>query len=483
MRIVPVLAPSLSLSSARRARALLTVVLVTLGVAAGVAAGVQWHDEFAGVVRRDAKAHGGMDTSMPGMNMPMESKPSDGPSSATTYYCPMHPSYRSDKPGDCPICNMKLVPLPESGGENQAASVEGHATVTIRPERQQLIGVKTGIVERKQFARTIRAAGRVEYDERTLSTVTLKYGGWIEELLVKSTGESIDVGQPLFTIYSPELYEAQRAYALTRAALSAPNGEHGGTALIAGSDDINRGLRQKLALWDMSEQQIGDLEKKGDAEKLTTIVSKTKGVVTRRDVTAGAYVEPGKALYELADLSTVWISADVYETEITAIEVGAEATVELESLPGERLAGRIVYVYPYLNETTRTARVRIEVANPEGKLKPGMYATVSIAVDFGEQLVIDDDAILDTGTRKLAFVESGEGRFEPRTLTVSYRGDGRAVVLSGVQAGERVVTSANFLIDSESRLQAALHAGMQSTPGMEGMDHSQSKPTGGHDHH
>jgi Cu(I)/Ag(I) efflux system membrane fusion protein len=371
---------------------------------------------------------------------------------AETYYCPMHPSYRSDHPGNCPVCNMKLIPLEEGMESEQAAGVEGHATVTIQPERRQLIGVRTGLVERRPVTRTIRAVGRVEVDERKLAAVSLKYGGWVEELHVKATGENVAVGEPLFTLYSPELLEAQKTYLLARAAQLG---------------ELAESARQKLVLWDMTEEQIGALEAAGQAERVTTVVSRKPGTVTRREAVAGARVEPGATLYELTDLSTVWIHAEVYEAELPAVRVGDEATLELESLPGERLAGRIVYVYPYLDETTRTARVRIEADNASGRLAPGMFATVSIAVDLGEQLVIDDGAILDTGRRKLVFVALGEGRFEPREVTLAQRGEGQAVVLAGLEENERVLTSGNFLVDSESRLKAALlqHAG------------------GGHEHH
>jgi Cu(I)/Ag(I) efflux system membrane fusion protein len=377
--------------------------------------------------------------------------------SSSTYYCPMHPSYRSEHPGNCPICNMTLIPLEAGSVPEDAATVEGHATVTIPSERQQWIGVESARVERKPAKRTIRAAGRVEFDERKLSAISLKYGGWIEELQVKSTGESVVPGAQLFSIYSPELYEAQRVYALARAGLQA------GAPGVVGQE-LAESARQKLLLWDMTEEQLAALEAGGAPERVSVVHSKARGVVTRREVVAGARVEPGAVLYELAELSSVWIHAEIYETEISVVHVGAEATIALEALPGERLRGTIVYVYPSLDPTTRTARVRLELDNADGKLKPGMYGTVLIGVDLGEQLVIDDEAILDTGRRKLVFVDLGEGRFEPREVTLGHRGDGQAVVLEGLEENERVVTSGNFLVDSESRLKAALH-GIASTPG------------------
>jgi Cu(I)/Ag(I) efflux system membrane fusion protein len=401
------------------------------------------------------------------------SEPESSEESASIYYCPMHPSYRSDRPGECPLCHMQLQPLHEDGVAGSMPGMPGmpgmpampatpatpavadHATVTIRPERQQLIGVQTAVVERRVAARTLRAVGRVDYDETRLSAVSLKYGGWVEELFVKSVGQPVAKGQALLSIYSPELFEAQSVYSLSRAARPAARpGEQSGPARTA--DDIVESARRRLLLWNMTDEQVLALESAAEVPRETQVLSQVQGVVTRRDVLAGAYVEPGKTLYELADLSSVWIDAEVYETESAAVAVGATATIEVEALPGERLEGRVAYIYPFVDETTRTVRVRVEVGNANGRLKPGMYATVSIAIDLGPQLVIDDQAILDTGTRKLVFVDRGEGRFEPREVTLLWRGDAQAVVLSGLDEGERVVTSGNFLVDSESRLRAAL---------------------------
>lgn len=491
MRFLPVSRQPKSRRRARHGRSLLAVALLILGVVLGTASGVVWHDSLTQLFHR-AGAQTSSERKVkyfwdPMMNPPFISdKPGKSPmgmdlvpvyedeapessstkvpadESATTYYCPMHPSFRSDHPGDCPVCNMKLIPLQERAEMSDSSGVEGHATVTIKPERQQLIGVQNSLVERKAATRTIRAMGRVEYDERKLSSVSLKFGGWIEELYVKSTGESVAADERLLSIYSPELYEAQNSYLLARAAFpGAPWKQTAGTDSLV--SELGESARQRLLLWGMTEEQVRDLESKGQADLRTTIMSKTTGVVTRRDVVTGARVEPGAPLYELADLSTVWIHADIYETEIPAVKVGAEASIEFESLPGESITGRVVYIYPYLNETTRTARVRIEVDNSDGRLKPAMYATVSVGVNLGEQLTIDDNAILDTGQRKLVFVDLGGGRFEPREVTLSYRGGGQAVVTSGLKEGEHVITSGNFLVDSESRLKAAIsqHTGSE----------------------
>jgi multidrug efflux pump subunit AcrA (membrane-fusion protein) len=364
------------------------------------------------------------------------------PNAATIWYCPMHPSYRSDHPGDCPICNMKLVPLRDDAAPGGTELVAGRATVTITPVRQQLIGVKTSPVARERVKRTIRAAGRVEADEEMLASISLKFGGWIDALYLKSVGQHVEKGDPILSIWSPDLFEAQTSYLIARA-----------SQFSDGGADI---ARAKLRAWDMTDAQIEELEKRGTAERTTTIVSKVRGVVTRRDAVAGSYAEPAKPLFEIADLSTVWVQAEIYESEIALVKPGETAAIEVASQPGELLHGTVQYVYPTLSETTRTLRARIAADNASGKLAPGMYAAVSIDVDLGEQLVIDDDAVLDSGTRQIAFVERSPGSFEPRKIVVGHRGDGRAIVLEGLAAGETVVKSAAFLVDSESRLRSAL---------------------------
>jgi multidrug efflux pump subunit AcrA (membrane-fusion protein) len=360
---------------------------------------------------------------------------------AEIWYCPMHPSYRSDKPGSCPICNMSLVPL-KDGSPSHAPASGGRVPITLTPERQQLIGVKTTPVVRTGVTRTIRAAGRIEVDERGLSAVSLKFAGWIEELYLQSVGQPVKKGDPILSIWSPELYEAEKSYLIARS---------------MHTDERSVGIaRQKLLLWDLTEEQIGELEQKKDPDKRTTLLSKVEGVVTRRDAVLGSSVEPGKTLFEIADLRTLWVQAEVYESEIGLVAVGQEATIDVAAMPGVPVKGRVQFIYPTLDETTRTTQVRIEVDNAAGKLAPGMYATVAIAVDLGEQVVIDDDAVIDSGTRQLVFVASAGGRFEPREVVLGHRGDSRAVVLKGLEPGESVVSSANFLVDSESRLRAAL---------------------------
>lgn len=378
---------------------------------------------------------------------------------AQTWYCPMHPTYIQDRPGTCPICNMNLVPL-QKGDDATASAIEGRAIVRIRPDRQQLIGVRFGTAARKPIAKTIRAVGRVDYDERRLGAVSLKFGGWIEELHVKATGQLVRKGDPLFVIYSPELLEAQRSYLLARESAAAAAAQTQGSAHSFARESL-RSARDRLLLWDLTEEQIDRLATKGEPETRVTMLSKVQGVVTSRNIVAGAAVMAASTLYEIADLESVWVYADVYEYELREVRIGQRATVTLETRPGESFTGTVAYVYPYLNEQTRTIRVRLEVPNPDGVLLPGLYGTVALAVDLGERLVVDDGAIVHTGTRTIVFLDRGEGRFEPREVTLGPRVGGLALIDKGLQAGDRVVTSGTFLIDSESRLKSALISGTQ----------------------
>jgi Cu(I)/Ag(I) efflux system membrane fusion protein len=362
------------------------------------------------------------------------------------YYCPMHTFYRSDKPGNCPICSMQLVRQRDGEESPAAGGISGHAAVAIPVDLQRRIGLATAVVERRPFARTIRASGRVEVDERRLSVVSLRYGGWIEDLRVRATGESVRPGAEILSVYSPELYEASRTYLAVRAAL--PEG-----------DETVKSARERLRLWDMTEDQIRELETRGEPASSTPVLSKTAGIVTRLEAVRGKRFESGATLFEIADLSEIWIVADVHEADLALLKVGAEASIQFASSSGAPpTAGRIAFVFPTLSETTRTARARVELANPDGRLLPGEYATVSIRSDLGEQLIVDVDAVIDTGTRQLAFVETAEGVFDPREVALGARSDGKAVVLSGLAAGDKVVARATFLVDSESRLKSTLRS-------------------------
>jgi Cu(I)/Ag(I) efflux system membrane fusion protein len=363
------------------------------------------------------------------------------PAAAQGWHCPMHPTVRSDGPGSCPICHMDLVP-DEPAAARASSALEGRAPVAIAEDRQQLIGVRLETVAEEPFVQTLRVAARVDVDERRLSAVSLKFGGWIEELAVQAVGQLVRPGDALFTVYSPELLEAEKGYALARSSLAA-------------SDSLVAAARERLAKWDVSEDELRALEAGAPPEPRTVVRARTGGVVTRRDVVQGARVEAGQELLELADLATVWVDGDVYESELPRLRAGQAATLDLLG-GGAPIETTLSFVFPWIEPATRTARVRAEVDNADGRLLPGQYGTLEIHIDQGPQLTVDADAVVQTGERALVFVAQPGGHFEPRAVKLGARSGGRIVVTDGLQAGERVVARGTFLVDSESRLHATL---------------------------
>jgi RND family efflux transporter MFP subunit len=348
---------------------------------------------------------------------------------------------------------MDMLPL-EAGAAPTATTVAGHATVQLTPARLQLIGVRTELAEARACSRALRLPARVEVDENGLSAVSLKTSGWVEELSVRSVGARVEAGQPLFKLYSPELFEAQRKYALAYALVAQD--------LVAGRAEIAKrqqveATRARLALWDLSDEQIRALEVPGaEPQGITPILARTSGVVLTRNIVLGARVDPGVPLLELADLTRVWVLASVHESELALVHTGQAAEIELDARPGQSYSGSIDYVYPLLDPATRTAKVRVVVENPAEELQPGMSATLQLQLTHAATLAVDDEAVLDTGSRALLFVELTPGEFEPREVVITGRCDGRVHVEGGLEEGERVVASGAFLIDSESRMKAAL---------------------------
>lgn len=330
-------------------------------------------------------------------------------------------------------------------------------TIQITPERQQLIGVKFGTVEMRPLEKVIRTVGRVDYDERKVVTISPKIGGWIEDLYVDFTGRFVKKGEPLLTIYSPELVSTQEEYLIALRArkdlIKSPFPE-----VAASGNALAESAKRRLKLWDISDEQIKALEESGKAKKTLTLYSPFNGFVLEKMAYKGMNVMPGMALFKIADLSVVWLYADIYEYELPFIRIGQQASIQLSYLPQESFTGKIIYIYPSLNPETRTAKVRFEFPNPQGKLKPEMYANVEIKVHLGRKPVVPDGAIIDTGLRQIAIVDKGNGYFEPREVKVGTKVNDYYEVISGLKIGERVVTSANFLIDSESKFKEAIGA-------------------------
>jgi len=368
----------------------------------------------------------------------------EGEDGVAYYTCSMHPSVKSQDPGTCPICSMDLVPV----------TVEEVETGTIRIDtaRRQEIGVRTEVVALRRLSTTVRAVGQVVYDETRLTDVSLKIGGWIGRLEVDEPGQSVARGQTLFTLYSPELYAAQQELLTTlssqRAAAS--------TAAPGRADYLVAAARRRLQLWDLSEEQIDSLAETGKPLEYLPILSPVSGYVVEKNVVDGAAVEPGERLFRIAGLDRVWVEAEVYESELALIERGQSAEVSLPYVPGRRFEGEVVFLYPYLEGKTRTGRVRIELPNPDLELKPEMYANVTIERDLGEQLSVLDEAVLYAGERSFVFLDLGDGRLQPRRVETGVTSGERIAILSGLEPGDRVVTSGNFLVAAEARLKLAL---------------------------
>lgn len=435
--------------------------------------------------------------------VPIEAKPE--PAQAQKYVCPMHPHVVSDKPGACPECGMDLVPASQPPHPNEAApsgrkeilfyrspmdpkvtspvptrdamgmdyvpvyedesssgsgGVSGLAPVEISPEGFGLAGVQTAPAVRERLVRTIRTVGTVTADESRIRHVHTKVAGWVEKLWVNFTGQLVRQGEPLLSIYSRELLVSQEE--LLRAKEAAARFAKSEIPEVRkGADDLVEAARRRLRLFDVPDSLIAELEQTGQPQRTVTLPSPVSGFVTAKATFEGQQVEPSLELFTITDLSVVWIEADLYEYEARAIRPGQAGRVTLPYETGRTLRGRITYVYPTVNPETRTLRVRFEFANPGYSLKPAMFADIELDVDSGPGLVIPDSAVIDTGERQVVFVARGDGRFDPRLVKVGVRSGGRAQVLQGLAQGDRVVTRASFLLDSESQLRAAI-AGMTS---------------------
>lgn len=344
------------------------------------------------------------------------------------------------------------------------ATTTGTNTITIAPERLQTIGVKFQEAARRTLEKNIRTVGRVEIDERLVGRVNLKFEGWIEELLVSAIGDHVEKGQRLFAIYSPDLVATQEEYLLALQSYR-ELGKSEFPEVARGAKDLLEATRRRLQLWDIRENHIQDLERTGKVLRTLPIHSPVTGTVIRMEARAGTYVTPGTELYFIADLSHIWILADIYEYELPYIKIGQGATVTLSYDPDTKLHGHVGFIYPTLDPKTRTAKVRFELDNPGEKLKPDMYANVELNIPLGTRLAVPRDAILESGERQLLFIHHGGGQLEWRNVKLGVKAGDWVEVTEGLKEGEHVVTAANFLIDSESQLKAAV-GGMAGMPGM-----------------
>jgi membrane fusion protein, copper/silver efflux system len=346
------------------------------------------------------------------------------------------------------------------------------ASAMVSPLRQQMIGVQTAVVEKRRLSTTVRAVSRVTYNEERMTHVNLRISGWIENLYVDSTGQSVKKGQRLFTLYSPELVATQEEYVLALQALDdiqdspLPDIHHQAQLVLEAA-------RDRLRLWTFTDDQIEELEYRGTPTTSVTIYSPRSGFIIDKTAFQGMFVKPEMTLYTIADLSAIWVTAEVHEYELPFIREGQLANLSLEALPGEILSGRVTYIYPYLNKQSRTAQVRLEFSNPQIRLKPDMYGTIVLEVERGPNLAIPEQAVLDSGLRQMVYVAQENGVFEPREVTLGAKVGSLFEVTNGVKEGERIVTSGTFLLDSESRLMAT--SNMMGALGMGGVKMEQAQ--------
>ncbi|HUF88644.1 MAG TPA: efflux RND transporter periplasmic adaptor subunit [Gemmatimonadota bacterium] len=347
-------------------------------------------------------------------------------------------------------------------------------SIRLTADEIRTFGVTFGTAERRPIERTIRAIGRVDFDETRMAYVTPKFGGFVERLHVDFEGKPVSRGQPLLEIYSPELVSAQEELLLARR-LGEKVGASGVEGVAAGSADLLASVRRRLRYWDISDAQIDRILATGEVRKTLTLHSPVSGIVMEKNVFGGQAVKAGESLYMIADLSRVWVEAELFESDAALVHEGMDASIVIAALPGRTFGGRVEYVYPTFGEKTRSMKARIGLPNSGGVLKPGMYATVRLERVLGEVLTVPRSAVLNTGEKAVAFVDMGDGRLMPHELALGIAGDEHVEVLKGLQPGQRVVTSAQFLLDSESNLAEVMRAMMaqmnlSDMESMEGMD-------------
>jgi membrane fusion protein, copper/silver efflux system len=397
----------------------------------------------------------------------------NGPTAAIRYHCPMHPYYISDKPGNCPICGMELVPIDESTSSSSLGGVEpsgsglasdhagrvesdvpGYAAVTIPQDRIQSMGIIIAEARRMELDQTFRTTGRVTYDETRIHHVHTKFEGFIEALYANYVGQFVKEGQPLFSIYSPELYATENEYLLAlRAREQMPQSD---ALSPLGNVDLVAAARQRLALWDVGDDDIRELERTRKPVRAVTIFSPVSGYVTAKTALQGLKVTPADNLYDIVDLSTVWVLADIYEANLPFVRVGQPASITLTYIPGKTWSGRVTFISPTVEPETRTVKARLEFANPGDELKPDMYADVVIGGSRGTGIAVPESAVIATGERNIVFIAKEGGVFEPREVILGARVRNLYEIKKGVSEGEKVVTGANFLLDSESKLKASI---------------------------
>jgi Cu(I)/Ag(I) efflux system membrane fusion protein len=363
-------------------------------------------------------------------------------SDVSYYTCSMHPAVHAHAPGKCPICSMDLTPVTR---EQEHAGV-----IHIDPGRRALLGIRTTKVVRAPIDLEIAAKGRVAVDETRLHDITLKIGGYISELAVNATGQAVSRGDTLFKLYSPELYAAEQEYLIARQNRDAmPSHDAGHGELLV------RAAQTRLHLWGVADDQLEAIVKRGEPIEHVAFTSPASGVVIEKAVVDGAAVMPGQRLFRIADLGDVWVEADVYESDLPRIAKAMPVSIALDYLPGKTFHGNVAFIYPYLDPASRTGRVRIALPNKGLELKPDMYATATFKIPLGPRLVVPSSAVIYTGPRRLVFVDLGEGALRPQEVVIGARSGDVIEIERGLQEGDVVVASGNFLVAAESRVRSA----------------------------
>ena len=366
------------------------------------------------------------------------------------WYDPMHPQYKADKPGKAPDCGIDLA---AKYADEQSPDMPP-GSVMLSTDKQQLIGVRTTEVRREMLVRDLHTTGQITADETKIAHIHVKVNGFIERVFVDYIGQLVKKGQPLFTLYSPDLVSTQEEYLIAKRGQKTL-GNSPFAEVAQGSVSLLRSTRERLKLWDISDQQINKLDETGEVSRTLTFYSPISGFVMDRKAFPQTSVTPDTELYTVSNLSSVWVNADIFEYEVPFVRIGQHAEMQLSYYPGKIWNGRVSFIYPTVDPTTRTVKARLEFPNPNFQLKPQMFADVQLKINYGNQILVPQEAVLDSGKEQRVFVSRTDGYFEPRQITTGAKLDGKVVVLSGLKAGETVVSSGNFLIDSESRLKSS----------------------------
>jgi Cu(I)/Ag(I) efflux system membrane fusion protein len=442
------------------------MTLIAMVVLGAVGAGSYWLG-----TRSSAQVHDGTSAAASAASAPPQRK-------LLFYRNPMGLADTSPTPKKDPM-GMDYIAVYEGEDSDTSTSAAAAGQIQFSTEKVQKLGVRTEAARMRLLGRTVRAAGRIEPDERRMYAISPKFEGYVERLHVNVTGQPVSKGQPLFEVYSPELVSAQREYTIAVQGMQAM--KDAGPEAQAGMKQLAESSLERMRNWDLSPEQVAALVKSGETSRTITFRSPVSGLITEKKAIQGMRFMPGEALYQVTDLSSVWVVADVFEQDIGLVKTGAMAKVTFNAYPNQVFEGRITYVYPTMKAETRTVPVRVELANPGQRLKPAMFAQVELPVGGKVPvLTVPDSAVIDSGTRRLVLVQVNEGRFEPREVELGSRGENLVEIVKGVREGEQVVVAANFLIDAESNLKAAVgglggHAGHGAAP--KGTESGASAPT------